>query len=94
MQQIVQISCKGSHVLALQKDGTVFAWGRGDEGQLGNGFRMLSLVPIVIEALRDSCRIKTIACGRSHSVAVSDVGSVFTWGYVFVFLKRMVMVNV
>lgn len=36
---IPQISGGGYHSLALKSDGTVWAWGRNNFGQLGNGKR-------------------------------------------------------
>ncbi|WP_168733648.1 hypothetical protein [Deinococcus sp. Arct2-2] len=37
MSGIVDVSMSGGHVLALRRDGTLFAQGSNDFGQLGNG---------------------------------------------------------
>ena len=37
MDNVAQVSIGEWHVLALKKDGTVWAWGRNGSGQLGNG---------------------------------------------------------
>ncbi len=33
----VDVSSQESHVLALARDSSVYAWGKGDKGQLGIG---------------------------------------------------------
>ena len=33
----MQVAVGGSHGLALRSDGTVWAWGQNDHGQLGRG---------------------------------------------------------
>ncbi|MBQ3463290.1 MAG: hypothetical protein IJH36_09295, partial [Clostridia bacterium] len=37
LNNIVDISSTDLHALALTKDGTIFSWGAGDKGQLGDG---------------------------------------------------------
>ena len=38
-----------------------------------------SMIPAMVTSL-DGIRIRSIACGRQHTVAVADNGSLFTWG--------------
>lgn len=78
-KEIVSVATRGSHVLALSAKGRVYSWGRGDEGQLGHGDRNSCAEPQEIVCLRDQ-HIWLIAAGRSHSVAVSDTGLVYSWG--------------
>src|SRR5262249_24231611 len=40
-----------NHSFALASDGTLYGWGRNDSGQLGNGTRMDSNVPVPITIL-------------------------------------------
>jgi alpha-tubulin suppressor-like RCC1 family protein len=39
------------HSLALKNDGTVWAWGYNDVGQLGNGNRTFSTTPVQVTGL-------------------------------------------
>ena len=39
MDNVAQVSIGEWHVMALKKDGTLWAWGRNNSGQLGNGTR-------------------------------------------------------
>jgi alpha-tubulin suppressor-like RCC1 family protein len=38
-----------------------------------------SMIPAIVTSL-DGIRIRSIACGRQHTVAVADNGTLFTWG--------------
>jgi len=71
------------HSLALKDDGTVWAWGYGDYGQLGDGTWASKYTPVQV---KDSAgtgfltNIIYISAGESYSMAVKDDGSVWTWG--------------
>ncbi|XP_061576509.1 probable E3 ubiquitin-protein ligase HERC6 [Cololabis saira] len=78
---VVAISCGQDHSLALSASGHVFSWGKGGDGQLGmllesqsSSFRP-SRVPLPL-----SIRIVQVACGNSHSLALTTGGDVFSWG--------------
>jgi alpha-tubulin suppressor-like RCC1 family protein len=86
----VDVSAKGEHVLALARDGGVYAWGRGDAGQLGIGAmpvvnyktrsaRVENFVPypVRIPGLTDVVAIST---GDMHSLALLKDGTVRAWG--------------
>ncbi len=67
-----------SHSLALENDGTVWAWGWNFYGQLGNGTNTDSNVPVQVSSLAG---VMTIACGWAHSLALKGDGTVWAWGY-------------
>ena len=73
--QIVAIEAGGFHTLALTSDGRLFAFGRGRDGQLGNG-RVVNGAGMV-EQLDD---VVSFAAGIWHSAAVRRDGSVWLWG--------------
>lgn len=75
----VAVHSGGRHALAQTVDGKVFSWGEGDDGKLGHGNRMSYERPRLIEALK-SKRIRDIACGSSHSAAITSSGELYTWG--------------
>ncbi|XP_023218340.1 E3 ubiquitin-protein ligase HERC2-like isoform X1 [Centruroides sculpturatus] len=75
----IAVHSGGRHALVLTVDGKVFSWGEGDDGKLGHGNRVNYDRPRLIEALK-SKRIRNIACGSSHSAAVSSNGELYTWG--------------
>ncbi len=75
----VSVHSGGKHAMALTVDGRVFSWGEGDDGKLGHCSRMSCDKPRLIEALK-SKRVRDIACGSSHSAAITSSGELFTWG--------------
>ena len=60
--------------------GQVWSSGIGNQGQLGHGNAESSHEPKIIEALL-GIRIVKIAAGGWHSIAISDEGDVFVWGW-------------
>jgi alpha-tubulin suppressor-like RCC1 family protein len=68
---------EGSHSMALLADGTVRAWGENDDGELGNGTRVKSLVPVPVSGLAN---VRSIAVTFAASAAVLNDGTVRTWG--------------
>ena len=78
--QVSSVDCGYFHCLAVTRDGKVLAWGKGDCGQLGTGDMSGSLVPKVIQSLCTE-RVKQVACGSAHSIAVTEDGIVYAWGY-------------
>ncbi|KAK9152583.1 hypothetical protein Sjap_000063 [Stephania japonica] len=71
------ISCGLFHS-ALLLDGQVSIWGKGDGGRLGFGHEN----PVFLPTLNPNLHaVRSIALGGLHTVAVTDDGNVFTWGY-------------
>ena len=64
------------HTCALMDDASVKCWGRGTEGQLGNGQSRDSLSPVTVPGIR----AKSIAAGEFHTCAVLQAGNVKCWG--------------
>lgn len=70
------ISAGHDHGMALNSDGTVWAWGSGWNGQLGDDTGNDSLVPV--QALVSG--ITAIDAGAYHSLALQSDGTVWAWG--------------
>ncbi|KAL1491483.1 hypothetical protein ABEB36_012074 [Hypothenemus hampei] len=75
----VAVHSGGKHAMALTLDGKVFSWGEGEDGKLGHGNRLNLDKPKLIEALK-SKKVRDIACGSSHSAAITSSGELYTWG--------------
>jgi alpha-tubulin suppressor-like RCC1 family protein len=61
--------------------GTVYTWGSGYTGQLGQGKATISLVPkVVLEMLKRCLFAKYISCGPTHNAVLTDDDQVYTWG--------------
>jgi alpha-tubulin suppressor-like RCC1 family protein len=63
--------------LALKNDGTVWAWGYNQYGQLGDGTKTDKYIPVEVTGLTN---IVAIAAGCNHGVALKDDGTVWVWG--------------
>jgi alpha-tubulin suppressor-like RCC1 family protein len=72
---VVAVRAGGFHGLALTRDGRLFAFGRGRDGQLGNGRGVNAAAPVP-----ELTNVTSFAAGIWHSVAVRQDGSVWTWG--------------
>jgi len=71
-----------THCLALKNDGTVYAWGYNNNGQLGNGNTTQTNIPTAINYfVTNSITIVKIGCGRNWSWAIDDDENLYTWGY-------------
>ena len=70
--------------LAVKNDGTVWAWGRNTEGQLGDGTTINKLTPTQVKNPSGNGylnNVKSVAAGgRFISYAVKNDGTVWGWG--------------
>jgi RHS repeat-associated protein len=73
------IAAGGTHALAIKADGTVWAWGNDNTGQLGDGGACgkTCTTPVKITGLSN---VATVAAGYVHSLAALGDGSVRAWG--------------
>ena len=70
-------SGSSGHTLAIKDDGTLWAWGRNDRGQLGLGDTDSRLSPVQVSNATDWVAVDA---GRDFSVALNDQGQIFVWG--------------
>jgi|GEM_PF-1238032 len=73
------------HNLVVKEDGTVWAWGYNDSGQLGNGTTSTrySTTPVQVVGAGASgflTNVKAATAGDGWSVAVKNDGTVWAWG--------------
>lgn len=66
------------HSLALKENGTVWAWGYNNYGQLGNGGTTNRNTPGQVSTLSN---VIAVAGGYCHSLALKSDGTVWAWGY-------------
>ena len=76
---VVQVSAGYWYSAALKNDGSVWAWGDGGSGQLGDGQYVSVLAPIQLPGLPPSTQ--RVVAGFLHSFALASDGSVYAWGH-------------
>ncbi len=66
------------HSLAVRVDGTVWAWGLNNDGQLGNNTTTTENAPVQVSSITGAT---AVAAGQDHSLALKSNGTVWAWGY-------------
>jgi alpha-tubulin suppressor-like RCC1 family protein len=77
LEGVAAIAASDEHSLALLANGTVVAWGRNNQGQLGNGTETNSDVPVAVNGLSG---VKAVSADQSDSLALLGDGTVRAWG--------------
>ncbi|KAL6135401.1 hypothetical protein ACLB2K_067629 [Fragaria x ananassa] len=82
-EDIVQVSCGGTHSAALTRDGRIFSFGRGDHGRLGYGRKVTTGHPMEVPIELPPKNVsdgeanghwiaKLIASGGRHTLAIVE----------------------
>ena len=75
----VYVAAGNHHTLSITADGSLFAWGSNDFGQLGVGDTEDRSVPTQVTGLQGK-QVVHVAAGNRHTICTTADGSVFTWG--------------
>lgn len=67
------------HVGIVSANGEAYTFGGGSYGCLGQDDDQPSSIPCVVKGLAG--RVTSLVCGDNHSLAVTDDGSCFSWGF-------------
>jgi alpha-tubulin suppressor-like RCC1 family protein len=73
----LMISAGNSHNIGIQNDGTLWAWGKNIQNQLGNGSVVNSNIPLKIGSDTDW---KYVCSGDEYSLAIKNNGTLWAWG--------------
>lgn len=76
---ITSVSASHSAAYGLRADGTVWAWGRNNMGQLGDGTTNDSALPVQVKELNNVTRIAAGNGGAAYAVKAD--GTVWSWGF-------------
>ena len=74
---MVGVAAGAYYSLALERDGTVWAWGQNNYGQLGNGNASSSNISVQVSGLTG---VTAIAAGDYFGMALKSDGTVWVWG--------------
>ena len=76
------MSCGCCHSLVLTLEGEAYGWGHNGFGQIGKSKsdnNNYQLIPYFINEF-DGEKVKSISYGNLHSLALTESGSVYSWG--------------
>lgn len=84
LTNIIDIDCGYEHSLALEKDGTVWAWGSNEYSQLGIDPEIeYNVVPVQVvgtNGIDSLTNVKDIDAGGFYNISLKNDGTVFSWG--------------
>ena len=73
-----QVSAGRDHTAAIKTDGTLWTWGRGGQGQLGDNTATDKSTPVTTFA--GGTNWKQVSSGGYHTAAIKTDGTLWTWG--------------
>jgi len=68
-----------SHTAAIKTDGTLWTWGRGQYGQLGDNSQVNKSSPV--QTVAGGTNWKQVAGGQDYTAAIKTDGTLWTWGH-------------
>lgn len=75
------IFCGSYSTFAVAQDGSVFAWGLNNYGQLGTGDVETLYAPVKVDSLTSLCdKCVQIASGQHHTIVLDEAGKVYAMG--------------
>jgi alpha-tubulin suppressor-like RCC1 family protein len=85
-----QVSSGNIHTAAIKTDGTLWTWGLGSNGQLGDALDNDKLTPVTTFAggtnwadapTTEPEDLYTLSAGGDHTAAIKTDGTLWTWGF-------------
>ena len=74
-----QVAIGGTHMGAIKTDGTLWMWGSGTYGELGN--LSIAITSSPVQTVAGGNNWKQLATGIGYSAAIKTDGTLWTWGY-------------
>lgn len=68
-----------AHIICIDSEGKLYAWGRNEKLQLGLGDRTQRNMPCIVPGLEGKQCVHG-SCGKHHTAVVTADGASFTWG--------------
>lgn len=72
------VNCGGGFVVATKKDGTLWTWGAGTFGQLGNGSATHKSSPV--QTYYATNNWTSASAGQNHAAGIKSDGTLWLWG--------------
>jgi alpha-tubulin suppressor-like RCC1 family protein len=76
----IAVACGESFAAGLKSDGTLWVWGCGTSGQLGDGTTGGANSPEQVTTGSSASDWSSVACGATHTLATRSDGDLWAWG--------------
>lgn len=73
-----KVSAGQSHCAAIKTDGTLWSWGYGNFGELGNNANGRRSSPV--QTVAGGTNWRDVVAGHTHTAAIKTDGTLWTWG--------------
>ena len=77
LEDVAAVAAGAYHSMALKTNGSVWSWGKNENGQLGNQSTENATYPVLVNSVAG---VEQIAAGEFHSMCMKSDGSVWAWG--------------
>jgi alpha-tubulin suppressor-like RCC1 family protein len=74
-----QVSVGNQHTAAIKTDGTLWVWGSGSNGRLGNAVTTGN-ISTPVTTFAGGTNWKQVSCGDIHTAAIKTDGTLWVWG--------------
>ncbi len=82
------VSAGEHHTVAIDIGGTLWSWGRNDNGQLGDGTKENKSTPVRVKQaggttgtfVNNTTKWEVVSAGDKHTVGIAEDGSLWSWG--------------
>jgi alpha-tubulin suppressor-like RCC1 family protein len=74
-----QVSSGSNYTAAIKTDGTLWTWGWGSNGRLGNNSTTTVSTPVT--TFTGGTNWRQVSCGEAYTAAIKTDGTLWTWGY-------------
>lgn len=75
MNDVIAVSAGWYHTTAIKSDGSLWAWGNNDKGQLGDGTTVSRPAPVKV--MED---VVSVSARNTHTLAIKKDGTLWAWG--------------
>ena len=77
LSNISAIATGAHHSFAIAANGSLWAWGANDKGQLGDGTTVSKCTPVQLVGVAN---VIDVAAGDAHTLALTRSGALYAWG--------------